>query len=374
MGGIASAFIDQVDVVGRSTKTLALIEVDEATVPKLADKMQTDVLVVTNFFRDQLDRFGELYSVVDKVRSGINKFSKAKLVLNADDPLCASLSVGSANETVFFGIESGASARDVAQNISTASHCTFCRGKYEYSYRVLGHLGGFKCPNCGFKRPRAQITCTQVKELNAMSSTVKVEVYGKGYIAKIGVPGLFNVYNALAATACSHVLGLPVEKTVSSFERFESCFGRMEIIHVHDDKQIMLILAKNPAGFNQILNYLSMEKKGINVSFVVNDRVQDGTDISWLWDVDFERMDSLKNGLTNVYASGTRAEDMALRLKYAGIPTEKIRILKKYRRLVYEGLASVPAGDTFFIVATYTAMMDIRRILKDKYGLKEIWQ
>jgi UDP-N-acetylmuramyl tripeptide synthase len=374
IGGIASAFIDSVDVRGKNPKTLALIEVDEATVNKVTDSLQPDVLVVTNFFRDQLDRYGELYSVVDKVRSGIKNFSKAKLVLNADDSLCVSLGVETANETVFFGVESGAVAPAAEQNVSSASYCTFCQGKYDFSYRVLGHLGGYKCPNCGFKRPDTQITCTQVKEQEAMSSTVRFEGYGNAYIAKIGVPGLFNVYNALATTACCHVLGLSLEKTVGVFERFESCFGRMEAIHISDDKRIMLILAKNSASFNQIINYLSMEKKRLHVSFVINDRVQDGTDVSWLWDVDFERMGSLKNGLANIYTSGIRAEDMALRLKYAGIPIANIRILKKYRRLIDTGLASVHAGDTFFIVATYSAMMDIRRILKERYALKEIGQ
>jgi UDP-N-acetylmuramyl tripeptide synthase len=290
-----------VDIKGTSTTKVALLEVDEATVSKVAGSMQPDVLVVTNFFRDQLDRFGELYAAVDKVRSGIGRFPKVKLVLNADDSLCASLRVDPDDDTVFFGVEPGAAAQAEVHNISTASYCCFCRDKYEYSYRVLGHLGGYKCLNCGFKRPQTQVKCTQVKEQNAESSTTVFEVDGREYIVKIGVPGLFNVYNALAAAACCQALDISPEKTVGAFERFESCFGRMEAIHAHDGKRIMLILAKNPAGFNQILSYLSMEKKGVNVSFVINDRVQDGTDISWLWDVDFESLGGLINGRARVF-------------------------------------------------------------------------
>lgn len=374
IGGIASAFIDSADVMGRSAGDIALIEVDEATVSKVADSLQPDVLVVTNFFRDQLDRYGELYAVVNKIRTGIEKFSKVKLVLNADDPLCASLGMGPMRETVYFGVEPGATAPAAEQNVSTASYCPFCQNKYEFSYRVLGHLGGYKCPVCGFERPRPQIGCTKVQEMNPESSTVWFEAGGSKSIVKIGVPGLFNVYNALAAAACGHVLGLQPEKTVKAFERFESCFGRMETIRTGDGKRIMLILAKNPAGFNQILVYLSMAEKQAAVSFVINDRVQDGRDISWLWDVDFERIDSLKSGRSKLYASGTRAEDIALRLKYAGIPTEKIDVYKKYRELIDAGLASIMTGQTFYIVATYSAMMDIRRILKHRYTLKEIDQ
>lgn len=371
IGGIASAFIDSADFIGRSTKDIALIEVDEATVSKVADSLQPDVLVVTNFFRDQLDRYGELYTVVDKIRSGIEKFSKVKLVLNADDLLCASLGIGSTKETVYFGVEPGAAVSAAEQNISAVSYCPFCQSKYEFSYRVLGHLGGYKCPGCGFKRPHAQIRCTKVVELNPVSSTVQFEVGDEESHIRIGVPGLFNVYNALAATACSHALGLQPEKAVKAIEQFESCFGRMETIPADNDKRIMLILAKNPAGFNQIINYLSMVENRLDVSFVINDKVQDGRDISWLWDVDFERINSLKNGLSNVYTSGTRAEDMALRLKYAGVPIVKISVCKKYRKLIDAGLASIKSG-TFYIVATYSAMMDIRRIMKHRYALKEI--
>jgi UDP-N-acetylmuramyl tripeptide synthase len=242
IGGITSALINSVDIKDRSTIKLALLEVDEATVSKVAGSMQPDVLVVTNFFCDQLDRFGELYAVVDKVRSGIGRFPKVKLVLNADDSLCASLRVDSDDDMVFFGVEPGAAAQAEEHNISTASYCCFCRDKYEYSYRVLGHLGGYKCPNCGFKRPQTQVKCTQVIEQNAESSTTVFEVNGREYIVKIGMPGLFNVYNALAAAACCQALDISPEKAVGAFERFESCFGRMEAIHAHDGKTSEAVL------------------------------------------------------------------------------------------------------------------------------------
>lgn len=374
MEGIVTTFVEAADIKGRIPVKLALIEVDEATVGRLADSLQPDVLVVTNFFRDQLDRYGELFSVVEKVRSGISRFPEAKLVLNADDSLCSSLSVGFDGSTVFFGVEAGATPVPSENTVATTSYCLFCHQKYNFSYRVTGSLGGYQCPGCGFQRPPAQIKCIQVEKSGTMSSVVRLEAYGRAYTVKISAPGLFNVYNALAAAACCSALKLPAECAVSALEKFESCFGRMETIPTAGHKQIMLILAKNPAGFNQVINYLSVGKDVLSVSFVINDRDQDGTDVSWLWDVDFEGMQALKNGLATVFASGLRAEDMALRLKYAGIPMKKIQILREYHRLIDSGLASVPAGGTFFIVATYTAMMDIRKILRSRYGLKEIGQ
>lgn len=374
ISGIVSAFVDSVNLLRNRSYLLAVLEVDEAALDKLADLLQPDILVVTNFFRDQLDRYGELYSVVSKVKSAISKSPKAKLVLNADDSLCASLGKHVPNETVFFGVEPSAGVHAEEQQVSAASYCIFCREKYQFSYRVLGHLGGFKCPGCGFERPQPQVRCTLIQELDAVSSTATFEMGGKSYFTNIAVPGLFNVYNALAATSCCYMIGLPPEEIVNTFERFEGCFGRMETIHTGDHKKIVLILAKNPTGFNQVLDYLSMEKKSIHISFVINDRVQDGTDVSWIWDVDFEKLNKIKNRLGIVYTSGIRAEDMALRLKYAGIPEERIHIQKNYRRLFQDGFETAETADIFYIVATYTAMMDLRRILRKRYGLKEIWQ
>lgn len=372
--GIITTFIDGTDILGRSSTNLALIEIDEATVGILANSVQPELLVVTNFFRDQLDRYGELHSVVNKIKSGISRFPKAKLVLNADDSLCASLGVDVANETVFFGVEANAVPPSAEENITTTSYCVFCHEKYIYPSSVPGVLGEYQCPGCGFKRPHTQVSCTQVNELEAMSSIAQFQTDDQTYTVKIAVPGMYNVYNALAAVTCCHAFEIPVEKAVGALEKFEGRFGRMEIIPAADNKKIMLILSKNPAGFNQTINYLSVGDKTLNVSFVINDRDQDGVDVSWLWDVDFEKMGNLESRLAVVYASGLRAEDMALRLEYAGVPTKKIQTIKEYRPLIETGLASISAGETFYIVATYTAMMDIRRILKHRYGLKEIWQ
>lgn len=374
ISGIATTFAGAADVWGNASCALALLEVDEATAGRLVDSVQPDVMVVTNFFRDQLDRYGEVQSVMHKVQSAIDKCPKVKLVLNADDSLCVSLGVKEKREAVYFGVEQGAVRPFDEKNISTTNRCIFCGTKYDYSYRTLGHLGGFKCPNCGFARPEAQIACTRIESLQPDSSVMQIAVGGETRRVKVGLPGLFNIYNVLAAAACCHLTGLPLDKIVPSLDSLESCFGRMETIDVGEGKQIMLMLTKNPVGFNQILRYLTTVDGPNGLAFLINDNAQDGTDISWLWDIDFEKVSSRIGGYRRVYASGSRAEDIALRLKYAGIPTEKLCVQKDYDLLIREGLAGIPSQCTFFIAASYTAMLEIRGVLKKSYKLKEIWR
>lgn len=371
-GGVTSLFISSVNVFGKCKKNTALIEVDEATIDRVTNYIEPDILVVTNFFRDQLDRYGELYSTLNKVRSGILKTKKIKLVLNSDDSLCASLGDATQNEVLYFGVEKTAIENTDENNISDASFCIHCKTKYEYSYFVLGHLGDFKCPKCGYSRPTPNVKCTDVLELTTTNSRIQFSIDDNSFEANINVAGFYNIYNALAAIACAKILDYPVEKSISALNNFQNSFGRMENIVV-GNKNIRLILAKNPTGFNQILNYLFTEQRSVHVAFLINDRVQDGTDVSWLWDVDFEKLAQMDGHLSQVYASGIRAEDMAVRLKYAGVGTEKIITEKVYNQLISTGLDSLDTGNTLYIVPTYTAMLDIRQLLKEKFGLKDFW-
>ena len=191
--------------------------------------------------------------------------------------------------------------------------------------------------------------------------------------ARINLPGLYNIYNALAAVSCGHLLKLPVENTIKALDSFECGFGRMETINTAG-KNIKVILVKNPTGFNQVLNYLLTEDQNMQLAFLINDKLADGTDISWLWDVDFEKLQKTQEKLDNIYTSGIRAEDMAVRLKYAGIFTDKINIIKDYSELINTGLSRTASGQNFYILPTYTAMLEIRKVLKEKFGLKEFWK
>lgn len=379
-GGIVTTFIDSVDLSGRGKAPIALIEVDEAAFNVVSDYVEPDILVVTNFFRDQLDRYGELYSTLNNVRSGIKKSSKTKLILNADDSLCASLGKDTDKEVIYYGFSPEAyEAKEKLVN-SDAMFCIYCKTKYDYESHVYGHLGSFKCSSCGYSHPDTQITCVKVEELNSSYSNVLFSVASdtsteeaKVLQAKINLPGLYNIYNALAAAALGTVLGFPPDNLVNALENFECGFGRMETISTNG-KTIKVILVKNPTGFNQVLSFLLTEEKNMQIAFLINDKLADGTDISWLWDVDFEKLEEAQNIIDNFYVSGIRAEDMAVRLKYAGIYSSKIQVLKNYEELLEKGLSNTEHGHSFYILPTYTAMLDMRKLLKKKYGLKEFWK
>jgi lipid II isoglutaminyl synthase (glutamine-hydrolysing) len=376
--GITTTFIEAVCLTGKCNISTALIEIDEAAFDKMTNHVSPDILIVTNFFRDQLDRYGELYTTLKRVQSGIQKSTKTQLILNSDDSLCASLGRDSENQILYFGI--GSDAFKCTEDIlnSDATFCIYCKTKYNYSNHVYGHLGGYECPNCGYRRPDSDVTCTKVNELTSAYSEIEFMCSAETcdaspHVAKINLPGLYNVYNALAAIACGSLLNLPVENSINAVESFECGFGRMETINT-EGKIIKLILVKNPTGFNQVLSYLLTEEKNMQLAFLINDNIADGTDISWLWDVDFEKLKEINEKTDCVYASGVRAEDMAVRLKYAGIYANKINIEKNYAKLIEAAISDKSSVSSLYILPTYTAMLDVRKVLKHKFGLKEFWK
>lgn len=380
LSGITTTFIQAVTVTGKPKHKVALIESDEAAFNQVTKHLQPKAVVVTNFFRDQLDRYGELYSTLNAVRSGIDRLDKAfTLILNADDSMCASLGKDSANRVLFYGIAESA-YQGSAQDMNTdAMFCIYCKSKYEYSNHIYGHLGSFHCSNCGYGRPAADLECAEIQETGSSYTTTLLRYTASlgedegSFAARINLPGLYNVYNAMAAAACGLALGYDTGKVKKALESFKSGFGRMESIQVQD-KFIKLILVKNPTGFNQVLNFLTLEDQGLNIAFLINDNLADGTDISWLWDVDFEQLNKVSDKIDNLMTSGLRGEDMAVRLKYSGLDPARIRIIKDYPMLIEEGLAKTPSGGCFYILPTYTAMLEIRGILKKKFHLKEFWK
>lgn len=380
VSGVITTLIEAVDISGKSKASTALIEVDEAAFNLVTDYVQPDIIVVTNFFRDQLDRYGELYTTLNGVKAGIQKSPNARLVLNADDSLCASLGKDATSEVLYYGFDSKAYESPEKSLNSDATFCIYCKNKYEYSNRIYGHLGGFICNTCGYRRPEPQVTCVSVEELNSSYSNVvfssncqKADNKPVTINTKINLPGLYNIYNALASTSLGCLLNIPGEILVKSLESFECGFGRMETI-VTQGKNIKLILVKNPTGFNQVINYLLTEDKTMQIAFIINDKLADGTDISWLWDVDFEKLCKVQETAGTFYTSGIRAEDMAVRLKYAGIYSNRIKVIKNYEELINSGLSNIESGQSFYILPTYTSMLEIRSFLKKKYGLKEFWK
>lgn len=371
--GLTTTLISAISLTGKPMVRTALLETDEAAFARTAPKLKPEIVIVTNFFRDQLDRYGELYTTLDKVREGIQGTPESTLILNADDSLCASLGQNVPNPVVYFGFAQNAYPEDNTEISSDAPFCIYCSARYDYSDKTFGHLGHFSCPSCGYKRPEAQIECTEVLGYDSLTSTIEIKIPNGKLSAKLALPGLYNIYNALAGSSLGHHFGLSEEDLVYVLEGFECGFGRMESVKVMD-REIKMILVKNPTGFNQVLRYLLTQTNHCCVALALNDKLADGTDISWIWDADLEILAFMQEKIRSFLVSGIRAEDMALRLKYAGIPEKRIKIEHDENKLIDEAIQSVKEKETVYLLPTYTAMLDIRKIMKERYRLKDFWK
>lgn len=352
--GVASALISSVNIFGTRFKAdIAVFEVDEATMPEATVKIRPKMVLVTNLFRDQLDRYGELDKTATIIGGSIRGFSDLITVLNADDPLVSDLSKYAEGPVVYFGInEPGISTTSKAAMDS--KDCLECGNELEYKHRYFGHLGVWSCPKCGFQRVEPKYSASQIG-LEPKKSSFKLTTPKEETSVEMSLTGLYNIYNALAAAAVADLAGSGGAAISHALRNFSAAFGRMELLKVAG-REIMLLLAKNPTGANQSLASIYADKKPKNVLFALNDNFADGTDVSWIWDIDFEAFDL--NGSLFI-ASGIRAEDMALRFKYAGVPEKNILVEKDLKKAVLLLSEKTPSG-TAYIIPTYTAMMEIR--------------
>lgn len=368
ISGITTEFVMNCTLGGRMKKKYAVIECDEAAARRVFGQLKPQVIVVTNLFRDQLDRYGEVTHTLENIREGIKGAPEALLCLNADCSLTASLAGDLPNRAVFFGIDKGAAPSREKSEISDATHCIRCKHEYEYDYISYGHLGGFRCPKCGYSRPKADYAVTSVVEQRPGGSTVIMNIHGRERIVDINLPAMYNIYNAVGALAAAIELGIDPEVAVKALGQFKCGFGRMEEFKLAGGAKLMLV--KNPAGCNQVIEFLENIRERFILVCCLNDRGADGTDISWIWDADFEKLSTLSARLAQVTVSGDRAQDMRLRIKYAGIPDERISVERDYETLV----ESLEGQDKpVFIMPTYTAMLELRQVLIRHCGGDEFW-
>lgn len=368
LGGVVSAFVGAADLGGRIKTDYALLECDEAALKSIVEHFgDLDVTaVVTNVFRDQLDRYGEVLTTVNKIREGLSRLPKVKLILNADCSLTTSLNDLPNSEIHYFGINAPL-YEGSSSDISDAVYCIHCKTKYQYRYHTFGHLGGFYCEKCGYRRPEPEVALNKVLEWKDGSEVVEMEVFGKRVKAEVMLPGGYNLYNALAAAAVAHQIGLPMKKMVLVFGGLTTHFGRMEQVKLGDGT-LNLVLVKNPAGFNEVLQFLIQQRPTGNIVFGLNDNYADGKDISWIYDVEFERLTEAAAGAKHFYFTGKRAYDMQLRLKYADFDTAKFTVEKDYKTLITRLEQS--SADTF-LVLSYTCMLEFRDKLSEFVPLKK---
>jgi UDP-N-acetylmuramyl tripeptide synthase len=366
--GVATALLEQRGHEG-------LFEVDEAWLPRVVEQLDPAAIVLGNLFRDQLDRYGEMEALADEwAKTVAARAGRAALILNADDPLIADLGRDADERpregVVYFGIEDPSQALPELQHAFDAKHCRRCGHPYAYERAFVGHLGHYSCPNCGAERPRPNVAATAIELRGMDGSRTTVRTPAGEIELELPLPGLYNVYNALAAVATGIALGIAPARIAGSLSEFKAAFGRVETIEVAG-KPVSILLIKNPAGANEVLRTLRLEagEEQVDLWIGLNDRIADGRDVSWVWDADFEL---LASRVRRVVCAGTRAPEMALRLKYAGWPTESIEVVPEIEASLDRAVASAPGR--LFALPTYTALMDLRKLLADRGLAKEFWR
>jgi lipid II isoglutaminyl synthase (glutamine-hydrolysing) len=357
--GVASALIRCRDA------DVGVFEVDEAALEDVAPALQPRVLGLGNLFRDQLDRYGELELVAARWR----RISAGpwRLVRNADDPLVAALPAGEGS--LSYGIDDPAVALPGLPHAADSKWCAACGGRLQYEAVYLGHLGVWGCPACGNARPALDVAATGITfDGLAGADFTLVTPVGERRV-RMPLPGLYNVYNALAAAAMACALGgVALERIAAGLEAFGPAFGRFERVTT-DDGEAVLVLSKNPAGANEVIRTLAHDPGPKRLVVALNDRIADGRDVSWIWDVDFEL---LAPAVESVVTSGTRAAEMAVRLKYAGVDPAVMRVEPDLAAALD---AAVSAGDgPAYVLTTYTAMLELRGALTRRGVVPPYWE
>lgn len=370
LGGIITAFLDNSTIDGKCKKEYAVIECDENAFKKVSLYIEPYIVVVTNVFRDQLDRYGEVSSTLDAIKYSLGNIKKTTLVLNADCSLTSSLArVNSDNNVYYFGINDNLG--NEPKN-SDAKYCIFCKNKYEYTYHTFAHLGGFYCNKCGYKRENPVAFATSVQKLSSSQITFKISIFGHASNVQLKLASTYNIYNCLASSLALKLCDISENVFLPAVLDCNCAFGRMEKF-VCGGKNIFIILVKNPTGLSQVLSFLAEEKDCFSVAFCLNDNAADGRDVSWIWDAEYDSFFDSKTLCNDVYVCGKRAYDMALALKYNSSNELDVRIVEncQYNELLNLAIAS---KNNFFIVPTYTAMMELRPLFIDKFGGDDFWK
>ncbi len=398
-GGIASSLLAAARPRGGIAGELGLFEVDELWLDSLAAQLHPRAILLGNLFRDQLDRYGELETIADRWSEAVNRMPthparESVLVLNADDPAVADLGRQRDAPVLYFGVEDDSLALPGMAHAADAKHCRNCGAPYIFDAVYLGHLGHYHCPSCGQARPAPTVTATHVtlEGVHAARFTLQTPA-GEADVA-LSLPGLYNVYNALAAAALATALEVGLPEIVAGLQGTKAAFGRAETVLLELDseptqstsdamipppagggrqRELQILLVKNPAGANEVLRTLALEPGEHDLLGILNDKIADGRDVSWIWDADFEL---LAGRVRRVTCAGTRAPELAVRLKYAGIDPARIAVQPDLPRALDEAADDLPGADDrapLYALPTYTAMLALRELLVARGEVSSAW-
>jgi UDP-N-acetylmuramyl tripeptide synthase len=376
MRGVASALLGATGALGRvrdGGERLGVFEVDEATLPEAVAALRPRAIVFTNLFRDQLDRYGEVDTVArlwQRTVAGLG--AGTTLVLNADDPAVASLAQSTAAPVLTFGIEDTRVAEERLEHASDYRFCLSCGEELAYSAAFFGHVGHWRCPGCGRARPAPDVRATCVELASERATKLTIAAPQGSLSIELPLAGLYNAENAIAAAAGALALGLPLDAIERALSSFRAAFGRQERFEL-DGRSVLVLLGKNPTGMNQLLRLIAAARPaadGLHLLLFLNDGIADGRDISWIWDADYEL---IAGRAASAVVSGGRAEELALRLKYAELAIEP-RIEHDARQALDAALAQTPPGGTLYVVPTYTAMLEVRELLARRGQRPHFWE
>jgi UDP-N-acetylmuramyl tripeptide synthase len=393
-GGVASALAVAARRGGRALAgDLGLFEVDEFWLGPVVEELQPRALLLGNLFRDQLDRYGELETIADRWAAVVAaRRGRGALVLNADDPLVADLGrvagdlapaaasragggsgqaagpPAGAPGVLFFGLDDDRLAHAELQHAADSKHCRLCGHPYVYDAAYLAHLGHYHCPNCGARRPEPTVVGRDVELRGIRSAAFTLHAPAGTARVRLPLPGLYNVYNAIGAAALCLTLGAPLPVVVAGLEAVAPAFGRAETVELAG-RSLSILLVKNPAGANEVLRTLALEGEGLDLLGILNDRVADGRDVSWVWDADWE---VLAPSVRRMTCAGTRAAELALRMKYAGMPEERLRVVEPLADALDAALAD--GSGPLYALPTYTALLELRDLLARRGAVREHWR
>ena len=364
VSGIASTLLASRDA------EMGLLEVDEAALPEVLRRVHPRAVCLGNLFRDQLDRYGELELVAAGWRDAVAGLPPSSaLVVNGDDPQLGAFAAVH-ERTIVYGLDDPRVARPALQHASDSKYCIRCGTPYDYAAAYVGHLGDYHCPSCGHARPPLEVSARSIELAGLERAGFDLVTPEGARRVELALPGLYNVYNALAAATLARALGATLDEIVDGLGRFSAAFGRFERIPV-GDKRILLLLIKNPAGANEAVRTLVDGGAPRVAVIALNDAIADGRDVSWIWDVDFE---PLLAGLDRVVASGDRAAELALRFAYGGMAESAIEVEPNLEQALDRGLELTPAEGELVVLPTYTAMLGLQRIASSRGLTRPYWE
>ena len=368
--GVAAAILPYMDWAANlrdPTELHAVLELDERAFIDFGPCLDPSVVVLLNLFRDQLDRYGEVNATAAGLAESMDQIKGSTLVVNADDPALVSVARRHQGSVTFFGMD-GWCGQDVPDVWADVRRCPECDGQLEWAWVVFAHLGDYRCDECGFCRPSPDVRVKAYKSRGLDGATYVLETPEVGHRVSIGLPGVYNAYNVAAAVSATRALALDTGAVSSVLRAAEPVFGRAERIDA-GPTTIIVILVKNPSGANQAIDLLRSEASPLDVLLLLNDRVADGEDVSWIWDVEFDRL--IANRIT---VGGARSEDLALRLKYAhGVKVEnKLCVQNGVEAALNVALNTEP--QYLVVLPTYTAMLELRSICAHRGWVKPFWR